>query len=128
MTVDPRQEFINRIHDLGGALTCKPVDPVRLTRFATEAIAAEAERNAQPTDIVSVWHDRYVLTPAHAVILRGRVKGLSRDAIARMMRITPKTMKSHVHELLQRTGDPTLDSAVLRAMREAWGGSVESTP
>jgi DNA-binding NarL/FixJ family response regulator/transposase-like protein len=128
MTVDARQEYINRIHDLGGALTCKPIDSVRLTRFATEAIAAEAERNAQPTDVVRVWEDRYDLAPAHAVILRGRLTGMSRSAIARSMRITPKTMKTHVHNLLQRTGDPTFDAAALRAMCEAWGGLVESTP
>ena len=118
MTVDARQEFINRIHDLGGGLTCHPIDPVRLTGFATEAIAAETERNAQPTDIVRVWQDRYDLAPAHAVILRGRLTGKSRDEIARSMRVTPKTMKTHVHNLLCKTGDESLLAAVARLLRD----------
>jgi DNA-binding NarL/FixJ family response regulator len=128
ITVDAQQEFINRIHDLRAGLTCKPVDPTRLTRFATDAIAAETERNAEPKDIVRVWQDRYKLTPAHAVILRARLRGRSRRWIERTLRIAPATMKKHVHNLLERTGDPSFDSAVLRAMCEARDGLVESTP
>jgi two-component system nitrate/nitrite response regulator NarL len=128
MTVEVSQTHIDRLFDLRARLTHKPVDPTRLRQFAVEAITIQAERYARPEDIVRVWQDRHDLAPAHAVILRSRLKGMSRRAIANMMRITPGTMKAHVHNLLQRTGDKTLDSAVLRALSEAWDGHPAATP
>jgi DNA-binding NarL/FixJ family response regulator len=62
------------------------------------------------------------LSPATSratLIFRENLCGTSRAAIAKLLGVRPCTVKKHVHNLLQKTRDPSLDAAARRAMREA---------
>jgi PAS domain S-box-containing protein len=78
--------------------------------------------------IVREWAARYHLTSAEAFVLRNALRGRSRDAITALLRVAPSTLKKHAHNLIQKTGDPSLNGAVQRALREAMGLEYESSP
>lgn len=85
-------------------------------------------RFVEPLAIVREWEARYHLTSAEAFVLRNALRGRSRDAITALLRVAPSTVKKHAHNLIQKTGDPSLNVAVQRALREAIGLAHESTP
>jgi PAS domain S-box-containing protein len=86
-----------------------------------------ADPLVQAADVVGDWAVRYALTSAEAFILRNSVRGQSRSAIAERLRVAPATVKKHVHNLVQKTGDASLSAAVQRALREVMTRLSEST-
>jgi PAS domain S-box-containing protein len=96
------------------------------------AMGAEASERTihlvPPDDVVGAWQARYALTSAEALVLRNGVRGLPRSAITVRFGVAPATVKKHVHNLVQKTGDASLDAAVYRVLREAMERLSESTP
>jgi PAS domain S-box-containing protein len=78
----------------------------------------EASPNKRGSDIVREWDARYNLTSAEAFVLRNALRGSSRSEITRLLCVAPSTLKKHVHNLVQKTGDASLNAAVQRVLRE----------
>ncbi len=72
-----------------------------------------------PSDLLREWALRYKLTSAETFVLCHALRGRSRGEITSLMRVAPSTVKKHVHNLVQKTGDASLNAAVERALREA---------
>jgi DNA-binding NarL/FixJ family response regulator len=72
-----------------------------------------------PSDVVREWEANYHLTSAEAFVLRNAAHGRSRTEIRASLRVAASTVKKHVHNLVQKTGDASLNVAVQRLLREA---------
>ena len=128
ITGDICPDVVDLAYDLDAELVSKPMGEARLTGFARRAIDGRVRWTPRRTDKAREWQARYELTSAQAFILRSVMRGASRQDLPDMLRVDPGTVKTHVHNLLQRTGDPSLDAAALRALREVVDGPDESIP
>ncbi len=117
-TGDICNEVVNLAYDLDVEIVSKPMGEARLTGFARRAMAMVPAGADPVVALVRDWHERYELTSAEAFIFRSVLRGTSREALAEMLRVELSTVKKHVHNLVQKTGDPSLDAAVIRAQRE----------
>jgi len=95
-------------------------DLVARARRASLAELAQALGAKAP----SSWERRYGLTEAQSFILEAAVSGKTRAEISRARGTSPTTIKKQVHELLAKTGDPSLLAATTRLLRE--GGRVRA--
>ncbi len=128
ITGDICPDVVNRAYDLDAEVVSKPLGEARLTGFAKRAIDGLVQWTPKRTEVIRAWQARYDMTPAESFILRSVMRGASRDALPEMLHVSPGTVKTHVHRLLRKTGDPSLDAAALRAMREIVAGSDECIP
>jgi DNA-binding NarL/FixJ family response regulator len=60
------------------------------------------------------------LTPRQRAVLQGYADGLSNDAIASRMGITPMTARTHRQNALVRLHAPHTPAALARGFREGW--------
>jgi DNA-binding NarL/FixJ family response regulator len=65
------------------------------------------------------WRDRYQMSLAQTDILRRAALGENRHTIAAFRSSSPNTVKRQIADLLQKTGDESLHSAIERVTREA---------
>jgi DNA-binding NarL/FixJ family response regulator len=127
-TGDVSEEVANLACDLDAVLAVKPVDEARLTDFARRAAARGAAGAAPVNELVRAWDDRYRFTSAQSFILRSLLCGTPRRDLARVLRIAPGTLKSHVYGLVQKTGETSLEAVVIKAQREIIDRAYESIP
>jgi DNA-binding NarL/FixJ family response regulator len=104
----------NTAHALRAHYVLKPYDPEWIVAFAREvtALSSAFER------VASAWECRYALSGAEADILRRAAVGEDRSTIARARSSSELTIKKHGTNLLRRTGDETLQTAIARLLRE----------
>jgi DNA-binding NarL/FixJ family response regulator len=108
---------INTTFDLDAEYVAKPVHKARIRRFLTgNPVFALRLRLA-----VETWRDRYTLSEAEVDVLRRSAAGETREAIAEARRCSPLTVKTHVANLLGKTGDESLFAAVGRLLRAVAG-------
>ena len=69
------------------------------------------------------WGRAYRLTKAEISVLRLIVGGHLRRSLAALLGVSENTVKKHIQNLLQKTGDRTIEAAGLRLLREAREGS-----
>jgi len=103
---------LNRAFGLRAEYLVKPAPAEALVSFVKRAV----ERRTTQTWIES-WADRHQLTPAERAILVAAARGQTRSEID-AQHANPQTAKTHVHNLLAKTGDASLLAAVTRALRE----------
>lgn len=105
---------INETHDLDADYVVKPVALARIDRFCREATSMPERFDTA----VRVWTERYRLSVAQSDVLARSVAGEDRAEIAAARGIVEVTVKKHVANLLQLTGDESLQAAVARFLRE----------
>lgn len=104
---------LNRAFELGAEYLVKPATPNALLSFVTKALDRPSLRRW-----VDDWAARYELTPTETTILQAAAEGKTRTEIDATHDAAPATTKSHVHNLLTKTGDASLLAAVTRLLRE----------
>ncbi|HEY1956871.1 MAG TPA: response regulator transcription factor [Polyangiaceae bacterium] len=104
---------INRAYELEGRYLVKPADPLRILQFFSSAAR-------QPTteQLAREWGDRYALTETEIAVLVAAAEGSPRDQVAFERGIATTTLKTHVHNLLRKTGDGSLLAAAARLLRD----------
>lgn len=103
---------VNRAFALRAEYLVKPAKAEALVSFVKRAV----ERRTTRVWIES-WAERHELTPAERAILVAAAEGQTRSEID-AQQANASTAKTHVHNLLAKTGDGSLLAAVTRALRE----------
>ena len=104
---------INRAYELEGRYLVKPADPLGILAFFSGAA-----RRPTAEQLAREWAARYALTEAEVAILAAAAGGSERDQLAFERGISTTTLKKHVHNLLRKTGDPSLLAAAARLLRD----------
>lgn len=104
---------LNRAFALDAEYLVKPATPNALVSFVSKAVEQRSLRGWAES-----WGGRYALTPAEMSILHAAAEGKSRAQIDAELGVAPATVKSHIHNLLAKTGDTSLLAAVTRMLRE----------
>lgn len=106
-------ESVNAAYRLAARYLVKPVSTSDIERFVVSIpLSSRVESAARG------WASRYRLSPAETDVLVGAALGEDREAIARRRDSTLTTVKSHVANLLAKTGDAGLLDAANRLLRE----------
>lgn len=103
---------INRAFELDGRYLVKPADPLRILAFF-----GKAAHRPTTEQLAREWGERYDLTETEVAILVAGAEGSERDQVAFERGIATTTLKKHVHNLLRKTGDPSLLAAAARMLR-----------
>jgi DNA-binding NarL/FixJ family response regulator len=101
---------LNRAFALRAEYLVKPAPAEALVSFVKRAV----ERRTTRVWIES-WAERHKLTPVERAIFVAAAEGQTRSQIDAQYATSAKT---HVHNLLEKTGDGSLLAAVTRALRE----------
>jgi DNA-binding NarL/FixJ family response regulator len=97
----------------------KPLATERLEQFVRAAVPFSMRLRL----VAGTWNSRHGLSNAEHDILVRAACGASREDIAAARDSSALTVKKHVANLLQKTGDETLLAAVARLLREASGAT-----
>lgn len=119
MTGSYDADTANRAYDLGAPIVCKPFGRERIEAFVRDCWRGEATSKAHRESVVQAWQVLYALTTAETAILRDAVEGTERPALSTSRGIASSTLKTHIRNLLQKTGDRSLLDATQRALRQA---------
>jgi len=103
----------NRAFELGAKVLTKPITAAHVKIFLDGV-----RGDLAVTAVVEDWRARYGLTAAETAVLRDRLDGVDRRALARRRGISETTLRTHVRHMLQKTQDASLSDAVQRALRE----------
>lgn len=101
-----------------GAFFVVDLTDTSLERWASHAIRAPRAPSSVDSTLRS-WIDRYRLTAAETEILRDATEGSVHKDITLKHGVSANTIKRHVRNVLEKTGDDTLNGAALRLLREA---------
>jgi DNA-binding NarL/FixJ family response regulator len=116
----PDMMLTGRAYDLGAALIEKPLEPRRLERFLREAMAEEDARKPDPVETAILdWGLRDDFTEKEVNVLRMTVAGETCLKIADTLTMTIPGVKGHWRRIRQKSGDPTIGSAVNRLLHES---------
>ncbi len=113
LSAHQEKRFINRAFALNGRYLVKPADPLRILSFLSDAARIVHSGRA-----IEEWEHLYSLTKTEVAILRAAAEGSHRDQLAFERGIDTITLKTHVHNLLKKTGDPSLLAAAARLLRD----------
>lgn len=94
-----------------GKRVCGPASARAL--FARLAVLGRQERRDERLEVLC-------LTPRQMEVLRLIARGLGNDKIARRLRLSPHTIKNHVHNILERLGARDRAEAIATAYRRRW--------
>jgi FixJ family two-component response regulator len=120
LTGNAHDDAINRAFQLDARILCKPIPIAQVHDFIRGALAPHASAAARRTAVANAWRAMYRLTLTEASLFREALEGnTSRDQLAERWGITEGTLTRHAKNLIQKTGDASLASAVERALREA---------
>jgi DNA-binding NarL/FixJ family response regulator len=114
LTGMPDNDVVNRAFDLDAQYVLKPVDLERIRRFLHGVSSMRPPPMVEPEPFA----ERYELTKAEQRILEAAVEGHSRSEICAAFGLTTVGLKSHVRNILAKTGDGSLLAVVNRALRE----------
>jgi DNA-binding NarL/FixJ family response regulator len=99
----------NRAYALGGSCILKPIGSDPLRRFVADAMASEFVSHEGLRRRVTMFAQRHDLTPAATEILMAKVAGYTREEILDLRGVRPNTYKTHVRQILKRTGMTSLE-------------------
>jgi DNA-binding NarL/FixJ family response regulator len=107
----------------GTSVSCAAPDGTRLEAELTAActtngqpvVAALLHDSAAPSSLVARSASRWKLTRAEADVLALIARGLSNPQIAKSLFISPATVKTHVHRILQKLAVDSRAQAMLLA-------------
>jgi two-component system response regulator DevR len=108
---------VNTAFDLDAEYVLKPIERSRIERF----LFARPDFATRLRATVDAWRQRHGLSEAEADVLLRAAMGGCRESIAEERGGSPHTVRTHVTNLLQKTGDRCLHNAVARVLREIAG-------
>jgi two-component system response regulator DevR len=108
---------VNAAFDLDAELVTKPVVRTRIAHF----LLSRRDFVGRLEQTASEWREQYALSDAELDVLRRAASGETRQAIASARSCSLLTIKAHVANLLQKTGDDSLHVAVGRLLRSVAG-------
>ena len=111
-------DVANTAFELGAKYLVKPVATVHIESFFRHAVG----ETARVTNAVADWSVRFGLSEAESEIFFLAAEGHDREAIATIRCVSSLTIKRHIHNLLQKTGDRSLTEAIACLLREALRG------
>jgi DNA-binding NarL/FixJ family response regulator len=114
--LDP--ETAARAFAMGVTFLPKPVTPENILAFARRCVAHRSNALSHMEALGDDWQARYHLTPTEREVLVATARGLSREDLLETRGIAETTLKRHVTNLLEKTGEASLDRAALRFLRE----------
>jgi DNA-binding NarL/FixJ family response regulator len=115
----PGSEVANAAYDLRAAFFRKPLEAHRLLRFLRDASAHDSS-GADPVETTCrEWESRHGLTLDQADVFLKTVAGETCQWIADSRGTTTSAIKSLWKTIRIKTGDPTIDAAVKRLLKEA---------
>lgn len=100
----------------------KPLDAAQLDLFATRVQRRSTLTRSTVDVLVDRWAREFELTFAERDVLRLAAMGTKRRDLAAARDVKPSTVKKQVQLLLAKTGDPSIEAAVNRLLREALEG------
>lgn len=111
-------ETAARAFAMGVTFLPKPVTPENILAFARRCMAHRSNALSHIEALGDDWQTRYHLTPTEREVLVATARGLSREELLESRGIAETTLKRHVTNLLEKTGEDSLDRAALRFLRE----------
>jgi DNA-binding NarL/FixJ family response regulator len=120
-------DVANAAFELGAKYLVKPVEDTYVESFLYQT-AHEAERVSRVPNALADWTARFGLSEAESDILRLSAEGHDRDTIARARGCSELTVKKHISNLLQKTGDSSVRHTVKRLLRETFHNPRGTTP
>jgi DNA-binding NarL/FixJ family response regulator len=108
-------DVANTAFELGAKYLVKPVETAHVESFFHQAVEPAARLQSALDHSTA----RFGLSEAESDILLLAVEGHDREAISAIRGGSALTLKTHIHNLLQKTGDESLSVAVERVLREA---------
>ncbi len=109
----------NRALDLDAQYAVKPADADRVTAFVLRAIRRRETGAVRLNAVIELWRSQYALTATEIVIFARVASGATRAEIEIERGITPSTLKKHLENLRQKTGDSSVSAAAHRLLRDA---------
>ena len=113
--LDP--EVINRAHLLDAHFALKPDTLANLRRFLDQLVEPPPPLLAA----IPRFAAAHKLTPREADVLTLIARGVPRAKLARRLRISEESVKTHVKHILRETGDDNVGELVARLLRVAAG-------
>jgi DNA-binding NarL/FixJ family response regulator len=104
---------------LGARVLCKPLRLKHFEAFVREVAAKPRASQIQWRPVVTTWKERYTLTFRETAIVEARLEGVTRDELILRWKIAETTFKKHEHNVLHKTGDPSMTHLEARGLREA---------
>ncbi len=118
-------DVARRAYELDAEYLPKPARAEHVVAFARRAM----QRHAGILEMALGWARQYQLTVRERQLLERSALGVERSELAAEMGISRLTLDTHVHNLVQKTGDRSLDIASARLLRECVamaGGAVQA--
>jgi DNA-binding NarL/FixJ family response regulator len=109
---------INEAHRLRASFRCKPVDATELMEFVRESQALTRIPEEELTRAVDRSALECKLTPTEARLVRAALSQLSRDELVSRLGVTENTLKTHVKNVLKKTGHDSMHSLCLSLLRD----------
>lgn len=103
---------------MGVTFLPKPVAPENILAFARRCLTHRSNGLSRIEALGDDWQARYHLTPTEREVLVATARGMSREDLLETRGIAETTLKRHVTNLLEKTGEASLDRAALRFLRE----------
>jgi DNA-binding NarL/FixJ family response regulator len=108
-----------RAHAAGVHCLQKPLDVRALERFAEGVCAGHRCRMDRIAARIRAWGERYQLSPGELGLLHARIHGMSHADVAEMGGVTRDAVEKRSRALLAKTGDESLNAAVVRLLAES---------
>jgi DNA-binding NarL/FixJ family response regulator len=105
----------------------KPVEELYVESLLHHA-TKEVQRTSRLPNAVADWIARYKLSETESHVLLLAAKGIEREDIAAIRGCSELTVKKHISNLLQKTGDLSLRKAVKRLLLSHLMGEARATP
>ena len=112
VTSDSENDAVRRAHRSGAGFMIKPFSDEDITRFI-EAVRHQVAEPPQLSASVLELVKMHGLTPAHGRILQvAAAESAAREVIAERLGLSKWTVKTQVHEILERSGCDSLEALV----------------
>jgi len=96
----------------------KPVAPENILAFARRCMLYRSNGVSRLEALGDDWQLRYQLTPTERDVLVAIARGVTREELCETRRIAETTLKRHITNLLEKTGEASLERTALRFLRE----------
>ena len=103
---------------MGVTFLPKPVAPENILAFARRCMLYRSNGVSRLEALGDDWQLRYQLTPTERDVLVAIARGVTREELCETRRIAETTLKRHITNLLEKTGEASLERTALRFLRE----------
>ncbi len=114
------RSFVNRAYSLGVMFVLKPVEAKCFVDFVQGARRDKGLAQEGVMPALNAWSKRHELTPSeHEILVAFAVNAIPRKKLARVLRKSEATVKTHTRNLLSKTDHNNLDGVSATILRDA---------